>query len=220
MSTRHLIYALIDSTSEQIRYVGRSSSGLKRPRIHWTRDVGRNDYCHNWVRSLTVRGIIPEILVLEEFEPTIDVSDRLNDAEDFWIQYLRSIGCRLTNLRRGGLNGTHSEETKRKIGEKSRLIPREVRSAAMKGKNIGPRPQWVREKLSLVRKGLKLSEEAKESRRKKYDRRGQGNPMYGRRRFGEENPFFGKKHSPETIEKIKATKRKKRGQPPKDSAAQ
>lgn len=31
---RHLIYALVDSQTQEVRYVGRSSSGLARPKAH------------------------------------------------------------------------------------------------------------------------------------------------------------------------------------------
>lgn len=49
------------------------------------------------------------------------------------------------------------------------------------------------------------------ARRIKYNKEnprcGELNGMYGSTRFGELNPFFGKKHSDETIQKIKQTKK-------------
>jgi len=35
--------------------------------------------------------------------------------------------------------------------------------------------------------------------------KGQNNPMFGVSRYGKDNPFFGKKHNKETVEKIKET---------------
>lgn len=146
---RHFVYSLTDPRTNVVRYVGRSSSGFKRPISHWGRDLNKRDYCHAWVRSLVSGGLLPEIDVLEEFDknlPKEELNRRLNDAEIFWIEYLRYIGSPLTNLRSGGLNGYHSEETKRKIGLKSASISNEVREKkrkSMLGKNRGPRPDMI-----------------------------------------------------------------------------
>ena len=53
-------------------------------------------------------------------------------------------------------------------------------------------------------KGKKLSEETKAKMR--VNNAGSGNPMYGVRKYGKDNPFFGKKHSEETKEKIRQTR--------------
>lgn len=129
-----------------LRYVGRSTSGLKRPQAHFSpRELQKRDHCHNWLRGIASVGLHAEIEVLEVIVSE-EVDAALNEAEDFWIQYLRSIGCPLTNLREGGLNGMHSEETKRKIALKSASISQEVREKkrrSMLGKNRGPRPDMV-----------------------------------------------------------------------------
>lgn len=62
----------------------------------------------------------------------------------------------------------------------------------------------TKRKISEAKRGRKLSEEAKISRRKKYDQIGSHSSFFGIHRSGEQNPFFGKKHSPEAIAKMKA----------------
>lgn len=97
---KHLIYGLIDPITDELRYIGRSSSGLNRPRQHLApcNFETQISYCHNWVKSLIKQGIRPQIIVIEEF---LDASG-LNDAEQFWISYFKGLGSRLTNLTDGG----------------------------------------------------------------------------------------------------------------------
>jgi hypothetical protein len=114
--SRFLIYALCDPRDNQIRYVGKSSSGLSRPKKHWTHTQTRNSFdpCHNWVRSVMSHGSLPQIEILEEFSN----AGELDEAERFWIGYLRFIGCRLTNMSDGGEGQTgfhHSEKTKEQM---------------------------------------------------------------------------------------------------------
>ena len=112
---KHLIYGLADPRTGELRYVGRSSSGLKRPR----ESHGR--YCQNWVDSLKKQGIIPRVLVLEELDPTTDVDERLNTEERKWVAYCRSVGTRLTNLTDGGEKGRKVDESTRKLMRAAKL---------------------------------------------------------------------------------------------------
>jgi DNA-binding CsgD family transcriptional regulator len=109
-----LIYGLIDPRDKQLRYVGKSCDGLRRPRQHAYSYFLKNEKGHktNWIKGLVKEGLRPEIWVIEEFADR----DLLIDAEVFWIAYFKFIGCRLTNLSKGGegANYIKTEETRNK----------------------------------------------------------------------------------------------------------
>lgn len=94
----------------------------------------------------------------------------------------------------------HSEETKKKSGEKIREW---YKNNDHPCKGI-PKSEEHKKKISKSKTGHKYSEEFKKKRSEymKTDK----NPMYGKGLFGEENGMFGKKHSEESIEKMKQTK--------------
>lgn len=100
---KYLIYGLIDPITNELRYVGKSSDGLRRPKEHWrARDLHRlQDHCHRWVRSVfqKTKGP-PEIIIIEE-----TTKEELSNAEVFYIAYYKSLGADLTNLTAGGEGG-------------------------------------------------------------------------------------------------------------------
>jgi hypothetical protein len=116
---RFLIYGLVDPDSGEVRYVGRSMSGLDRPRQHRCPSVLRKDggtHKAAWVRSLLKRGKTYGIAVLYR-APT---REGLDEAEIFWIAELRRRGHDLTNLAVGGGGGGLGPVTadhRRKISE-------------------------------------------------------------------------------------------------------
>lgn len=121
MVTKYLIYALIDPRTEQVRYVGQSSCGMKRPRMHSFASVLHKDghtakAC--WIRSLQQLGLEYRIAILDMLpEPA-----GLDELEQYWIARGRASGWPLLNHRAGGETGRGhypSEETRRKIGEAS-----------------------------------------------------------------------------------------------------
>ncbi len=99
ISPRYLIYGLIDPRTRMIRYVGRSSSGLTRPRQHGN-PSHKNQRTHvaNWIRGLEALELEFEITVLQ----AVDRQDQLNEAEIWWIAFGRASGWPLTNLTIGG----------------------------------------------------------------------------------------------------------------------
>jgi len=113
-----MIYGLVDPRDGQLRYVGKSSNGLSRPRTHWknTRLRESRDHCHNWIRNVLLSGRVPDVVVIQDI--CENDSDILNDSEVFWISYFRKMGCHLTNMSDGGegQNGfRHSHETREKM---------------------------------------------------------------------------------------------------------
>jgi len=91
-----IIYVLIDPTTNQIRYVGKTSQTLKqRLNNHLAPARLKKDSAKNvWLRSLKVR---PMIVVLEVCE-----KKNAEAAEIFWIRLLKMVGNDLTNGTIGG----------------------------------------------------------------------------------------------------------------------
>lgn len=118
MSSSFIIYGLIDPRTLLVRYVGKSESGMSRPRSH--RGLARTGrHCASWIRALIAAGFSYDIAVLEEL-PSRDV---LEESERWWIAFGRASGWPLTNLTDGGggcAGYKHSEQTKKRIGEASR----------------------------------------------------------------------------------------------------
>lgn len=99
MSSRFIIYGLVDPLSDELRYVGKSSNGMLRPRAHVSQALrGDDDYCHRWIRQLLALDLMYQVVVLEE----LDCAEWLGVHEQWWIAFARAWGCRLTNLTLGG----------------------------------------------------------------------------------------------------------------------
>ena len=158
MTSKFLIYALSDPRTGEIRYVGKSSNGLKRARTHeYPSCLGRErTKCRNWIVSLHALDLKPLIEVVEEH---VD-HNRLIEAECFWISQFKALGFNLTNHTDGGegclgrkmssevkeklrsinLGSTRTESARLKIsdaqrGRKQSPVTVAKRSAAMIGKN-------------------------------------------------------------------------------------
>lgn len=108
-----IIYALRDSETGDIRYIGKSVKGIVRPKEHWRRRYEpkySTIHVYRWLRKCTNP---PLVEVLEECQTKAELSTR----EQVWIAVYSATG-RLTNMTKGG-EGTvgrrHSEETKQKL---------------------------------------------------------------------------------------------------------
>lgn len=113
---KYIIYGLVDPTTQQLRYIGKSCRGISRPKAHTAPSSLKYDtYKTRWIKSLICIGLKPSIAILHE----LDSSDLLYEAEKFWISYFKNLGCSLTNMTDGGI-GTqgfrrrHTRETKLK----------------------------------------------------------------------------------------------------------
>lgn len=152
------IYGLIDPDTRQLRYIGQSIRGFARPISHWKNKRNRElkDHAHCWVRSVLKRGKVPEIEVIQECSSFAE----LDEAEDFWMEYFRMIGCDLTNTYHGGKGAKGmclSQERKKAIGDFHRgkiesEETRRLKSIAHKGKTLS---EQTRKKLSLSIKSTK-----------------------------------------------------------------
>lgn len=135
--SKYLIYCLIDPRDGEIRYTGQSSVGMVRPKKR------HSGHCWSWEESLKKEGLKPIVRIIQECE-TLKM---LNDCEIYWIAKLRNEGCRLTNLTDGGEGIKNPFDSTR---QKMRL--------AKLGKKRGPRPNWVKKKISDSHQGKSLGD--------------------------------------------------------------
>lgn len=117
MASKFLIYGLIDPRTNELKYIGKSTSGLERPKAHNKANLLRKykSKKNSWILSLKSTGLKPIIEVIEEF----DSESPLNDAERFWIASIKATGADLLNMTDGGDGLSHgfvmSAETKQKM---------------------------------------------------------------------------------------------------------
>ncbi len=157
---KYLIYGLKDPTTGSIRYVGKSSTGLKRPTVHRCRcrDPKNKSHLANWVRGLEAIGLTYEIVILE----VLPDNTAFREAEPKWITKLRNEGHDLTNATAGGegiVGYRHTDETRKKMGDtrKGRVFSPEHRAAlskARKGKKLNL-TEAGRRRISESKKGKK-----------------------------------------------------------------
>jgi hypothetical protein len=117
---KYIIYGLKDPFTNEIRYIGKSVNGLDRPKEHFKPcNLKGNTHKINWIKSVLNRNKRPEIVIIEEYNNSED----LFAAEAFWINYYKLNGniTNCTDGYEGTLGREYSEETKRKIGEKTSL---------------------------------------------------------------------------------------------------
>jgi hypothetical protein len=112
---QYLIYGLIDPKYRVVRYVGKSATGMRRPKRHLVKRSDDLTHCANWVRQVQRDGRQIEIVILEVSSPETIVAD-----EQWWIFYGRLSDWKLTNHTDGG-EGTvgfkHKEGTKEQLSE-------------------------------------------------------------------------------------------------------
>lgn len=88
-----LIYAIKDTTTHEVRYVGKTVNPYGRFKKHLSSSNPSSSYTYNWILSIDHKV---EFIHLEWVE------EDWQDAERFWIAYFKSLGARLTNLTSGG----------------------------------------------------------------------------------------------------------------------
>ena len=118
---RCAVYALVDPRTDEVRYIGQTINPRLRRHEH-RNDLRRDDYRTRWIRSLRRRGLTPGLVILEWTRDW-------EEAERFYISYLRWLGVPLVNGTDGGeglLGRPVSEETRAK------------QRAAMKGRPPSP----------------------------------------------------------------------------------
>jgi hypothetical protein len=198
---RFLIYALHDPRSGELRYIGKSSNGLQRPRSHvYPNENRQRSHRAHWIKALLAEGLRPEIVVLEEYEN----GDGLAEMEQLAIAHYRSMGFRLTNQTAGGEGAPgmiHSAETRAKMSASKKGKPAPPRSA----EHIAKIAAWNRSRI-----GKRLSDETRANMRAAHTglkhspehcaaiRRGQVGVHHDNKHW------IGRHHTPETKAKLSA----------------
>ena len=90
MEKEILIYGLRDPLTDEYRYIGKSTSGLKRPKAHFT--YSHNESVNIWMYELRQCAVLPYIDVLEYCN-----EEELNSKEKFWVNFYLDSGCKLFN---------------------------------------------------------------------------------------------------------------------------
>jgi group I intron endonuclease len=177
MASKFIIYGLADPRTGQLRYVGKSTYGLKRARSHAYPGYLKRDHSHtgNWIRSLKAQGMRPEAILLEVYENR----DDLPEAEIWNIAYWKSLGAGLYNHTLGGegcVGRKMSPETKRKLREanlgnkhalgKKQDLTQEQRTALVDRARARSADPTIRAKISATLSGRKNGPHSAERRAK------------------------------------------------------
>lgn len=100
------IYALIDPTTNEIRYIGKSDAPERRFKEHVDRQACPDSYKANWIKKLRSKNLMPGLKILAICEEGIWPS-----IECGAIAYARKLGMRLTNMAEGGLGNKGTTKT-------------------------------------------------------------------------------------------------------------
>jgi hypothetical protein len=120
------IYVLIDPRSEEISYIGYTSTSLRRRLNSHLAALSPNNHEYEslkglWIRELDRRGLRPRIQLVQ----TTSVANRVDVSrlERYWYEQFVSLKCPLKNTLVGGTHITIlpvSADTRRKIGQAKR----------------------------------------------------------------------------------------------------
>lgn len=132
MEPKYIIYALVDPSTKEIRYIGKSSKGLARARQHNLNSkdtLNTNPHKLNWLKKLDSQGLSPTHIILKDLTALCldkskeEITEILSNEEITLIREHREAGCNLVNATDGGegaLGRIVSNDTKLKIAESQR----------------------------------------------------------------------------------------------------
>lgn len=116
-----IIYGLVDPRTDEVRYIGKSASGMDRPKFHAYPCALRGRSRKNaWIKNLQATGRSYEIRVLAETSN----KQALMDLEIQWIKQGFAQGWPLTNLVAGGEGRGHPPAHYERLSRQFRGVPR------------------------------------------------------------------------------------------------
>ena len=157
-----IIYGLVDPRTTMVRYVGKSESGMRRPKQHRTSHKSDRTHCGNWIRELAGSGINYQIVVLEDAASR----DSLVASERWWIAYGRACGWPLTNLTDGGDGGPRfdaDERARRSAAMKARWQDLEYRARMVEAHSGRSSTPESRAKIAEYNRNRMLNDENKQN---------------------------------------------------------
>lgn len=157
MTSRHIIYGLTDPSTGAVRYVGKSTSGLKRPRGHSCPSRLRDGtHRSNWILSLKRSGLRYGIRILENCA----AAEQLADAERRWIAHGRAAGWPLTNICDGGEGCPGSVRSPEQRAHLSAVLRGRPCPVTPEGRAVLRRPKSAetRAKMSAAQQGNRKGE--------------------------------------------------------------
>lgn len=147
---KYTIYTLCCPVTGIVKYIGSTSSKLKyRLTGHICDSKRLSGPRHDWIESLTLKGLTPLI------EPLEIIENDWENAEKYWIAQFRSWGFPLTNIADGGKGAT---------GVRASSEKRRKQSIALKGK---PKTKDHNLKVSIANKGRRHKKDFKEKCRQR-----------------------------------------------------
>lgn len=168
---RYIIYGLSEPDTGFLRYVGLTTRSLQaRFQGHWSTRNCLKTHTASWLNSLDFRGLKPIIETIDSF----DSIEELFEAEAWYIEYFRSLGCNLTNLVPGGQKISFGHKNSYNFSEKMKGNQRGKGNKSRTGQTTS---EETRSKLSAALMGnkrtlgIKLSEKTKSKMRKSSPRR-------------------------------------------------
>lgn len=136
------IYILIDPETNTVRYVGKANNIKQRYKAHLNKARKHQIHKKNWIESLKKKGLKPIVDIID----IVPIHEWIF-WETYWISQFKAWGFNLINYTNGGEGCTFGNQTSFKKGHKlgvGRVVSQETLN-----------------KMSLNRKGQKMSEEAK-----------------------------------------------------------
>jgi len=220
------VYKIINKINGKI-YVGQSWHLKNRIKSHFENKKMKNTHLYQSIKKYGEDNFIVEMIEIED--PT---QEKLDELEIRLIEEYKSTDRKFGyNIREGGSKGRHSNDTKNKMREKQlgkKHSTESIRkmSKSMMGEN---HPNFgkhlsdeTKKKISKSNLGKIVSEETKllislktreamknedvlrkiseSSKNREYDEEYRNN--LSERTKGDRNPFYGKKHSEESLEKM------------------
>jgi group I intron endonuclease len=210
MGKNIFIYGLMDPITNQVRYIGKSVNPKQRLRRHIANINLYDSHKDRWLRKLNENGVRPEIIIIDEVS-----EDDWQFWETHYIAYFKFLGCSLTNGTDGGdqppstKGRRHTEESRKKMSDtkKGKPIPwlnngkersekhKENLSKSLKGR-VSEKKGKNYEEFYGKEKSEKLRSKLSETHKGIY--------------FGENHPFFGKKHTEDTIKLIREKRKQQK----------
>lgn len=92
------IYVLIDPTTNEIKYVGKTINEKERYKNHLNPKHNEKTHKRNWINKLRNNNLKPIFKVIEE----VLITDDWRDREKYWISHYRLLGFNLVNHSDGG----------------------------------------------------------------------------------------------------------------------